>query len=98
MALNISKNLINARKNIGVNKSQVCKDLGMPRSNPTRWEKGQVVPSLENISLLAQYYGVTIDDIVYGEIEFVEKLVDDLILPKPVIRKGEAIDIITPGR
>lgn len=47
---------------------QVEHDTGISNSNLSRWECGKVTPSIEYCVILADYYGITLDELIGREI------------------------------
>lgn len=45
---------------------QLCRELGISNSSFTDWKKGKGRPSLETVSKIADYFNVSIDQLVYG--------------------------------
>lgn len=43
---------------------QVEKDTGISNSNLSRWENGIVIPSIDFCVVLADYYGITVDELI----------------------------------
>ena len=43
---------------------QVENETGISNENLSRWERNLVSPSIENCVKLADYYGVTLDDLI----------------------------------
>ncbi len=41
---------------------QVEKDTGISNASISRWETGKVIPNVEDCIILAEYYGVTLDE------------------------------------
>ncbi len=48
---------------------QVEKDTGISNSNLSRWESGKVLPNIEFCVKLADYYGISIDELIGREIK-----------------------------
>lgn len=48
---------------------QVEKDTGISNSNLSRWENGKVIPSIDFCVKLADYYGITLDELIGREIK-----------------------------
>ena len=48
---------------------QVEKDTGISNSNLSRWESGKVVPSIDFCVTLADYYGITLDELIGRDIK-----------------------------
>lgn len=46
----------------------VEKDTGISNSNLSRWESGKVMPSIDFCVTLADYYGITLDELIGRDI------------------------------
>jgi len=57
-------NLPALRKSKGITQEQPSKELSVSRVTLARWESGRFQPSLDYIIKLAEYFGVSIDDLV----------------------------------
>lgn len=62
----IGENLKGLRTQAGLTTREVANDLDLHHGTIPRWENGELVISDERISELAEYYGVTIEDLEYG--------------------------------
>ena len=47
---------------------QVEKDTGISNASISRWETGKVIPNVEDCIILAEYYGVTLDELLNQDI------------------------------
>ncbi len=43
---------------------QVEKDTGITNSNLSRWENGKVLPNIDFCVKLADYYGISLDELI----------------------------------
>ena len=43
---------------------QVEADTGISNSNLSRWESGKVTPSIDFCVILADYYGISLDELI----------------------------------
>lgn len=57
----LPKRLKGLRKAIGYTQENVESDTGLDRNTLSRIEKGNVVPSIYSLIVLADYYGVSLD-------------------------------------
>lgn len=48
---------------------QVEQDTGISNSNLSRWECGKVLPNIDVCVILADYYGITLDELIGREIK-----------------------------
>ena len=43
---------------------QVERDTGISNANLSRWERGKVLPNINFCVILADYYGITVDELI----------------------------------
>lgn len=43
---------------------EVERDTGISNSNLSRWESGKVLPNISFCVMLADYYGITLDELI----------------------------------
>ena len=51
----------------GIKAKQLTAELGISNSSFTDWRKGKGSPSLDAVTKFAEYFGVSIDYLVYGD-------------------------------
>ena len=88
--LGIGERLRLVRYEKGLSLDQVSEDVGIPATTIKRWEKNGDGAGAFLLSCLAQYYGVSMDYIVYGDTGVrlaKEKLEDSLIQLNSFIRE-----------
>ncbi|MCI8729129.1 MAG: helix-turn-helix transcriptional regulator [Clostridia bacterium] len=52
------------REQQGISQSQLAREIGTSHQNVNRWEKGVVLPSIEFCIKLADYYEISLDELV----------------------------------
>ena len=52
------------RKASGKSLLEVEKETGISNQNLSRWERGEVIPSIAFCEILADFYGLTLDELV----------------------------------
>ena len=60
----LSDNLFQLRKLHNLTQEQVAAELGVSRQAVAKWETGETTPDLSNCLALAQFYDVSLDDLV----------------------------------
>lgn len=55
------------RKTHNLTQTQLARNTGISQQNISRWEKGTVLPSIYHCELLANYYGISIDELIGRE-------------------------------
>ncbi len=61
---NIQLNLVELRKSHKLKQSDLAEKIGYSDKTISRWENGSSVPDIASLSILADFYGITLDDIV----------------------------------
>ncbi|MBQ8427858.1 MAG: helix-turn-helix transcriptional regulator [Clostridia bacterium] len=53
----------------GYSQRDLAKATGIRQQNISRWENNQAIPSIENCEILADFYGITIDELIGRELK-----------------------------
>lgn len=48
----------------GITAYRVSKDTGIPQTTLSDWKNGRSKPKVEKLKILADYFGVTVDDFI----------------------------------
>lgn len=62
--IDLAINLICLRQDAHKGQTEVAKALHIDQKNFSQWERAEVAPSLRYLLALANYYGVTVDDLL----------------------------------
>lgn len=62
---NFSKNLITLRKAKGLTQLALAEKLNYSDKAVSKWEVGSVLPDIETLSAIADFFGVTVNDLIY---------------------------------
>lgn len=57
------------RETAGLSKLELANKLNTSHQNISRWERGEVVPSILFCEQLADFYGISIDELIGHEIK-----------------------------
>ncbi|MDE6850613.1 MAG: helix-turn-helix domain-containing protein [Clostridia bacterium] len=52
------------REQLGISQLELSKQIGTSHQNIGRWESGEVLPNIDFCVKLADFYGVTLDELV----------------------------------
>lgn len=52
------------RENLGISQSQLAKQTGLKQQMISWWESGKGLPNIEFCARLADFYGITIDELI----------------------------------
>ena len=70
--MKLHEKLSKARKEKGLSQLEVAEAMQVSRQAVSRWEVGSTAPSVENLSLLSELYGVSLDYLIKDEEEKVK--------------------------
>ena len=72
-ARNLPAKLVSLRKQKGITQMGVAEKLNVSRQAISRWEVGSAVPTTDNLKVLSELYGVSIDYLLNDAAENVSK-------------------------
>lgn len=64
---NFSNNLIRLRKANNLTQLQLAEQLNYSDKAISKWEVGSVLPDIETMTIISEYFGITLNDLIYGE-------------------------------
>lgn len=67
--MEIGKNLKNHRQTAEKTQKEVAKETGISQQALSTWENDTKIPTIEHCAILADYYGISIDELVGHEIK-----------------------------
>ena len=77
MTLETANRLYELRKKHNLSQEELAEKLGVSRQAVSKWERSEASPDTDNIIALAKIYGLTLDELIYGEKEKAEKDVNN---------------------
>ena len=60
--MKLEERLVQLRKDHGLSQNELAERLNISRQTISKWERGMVVPSGDNLISLSDLYGITLDD------------------------------------
>ena len=67
MDLAMAQRLVDRRKAAGLSQEALAAQLGVSRQAVSKWERSESSPDTDNLIALAALYGVSLDELLYGE-------------------------------
>lgn len=64
--MKLSERLIELRRERNLSQEELAEVLNVSRQAVSRWETGLAAPSLDKLQFLAEFYGITIDELFYS--------------------------------
>ncbi len=71
---NFSRNLSILRKGAGLTQAQLAEKLNYSDKSISKWERGEVLPDIITLTMVAQYFGITLDNLIGNEQPKKEKI------------------------
>ena len=68
MDLAMAQRLVDRRKAAGLSQEALAAQLGVSRQAVSKWERSESSPDTDNLIALAALYGVSLDELLYGEV------------------------------
>ncbi|MBD5131144.1 MAG: helix-turn-helix transcriptional regulator [Clostridiales bacterium] len=62
--MNIGEELKYHRQKANLSQRELAKLIGISQQNISRWENNEVEPSISSLIVLADYYGITLDELI----------------------------------
>ena len=95
-----NENIVRLRKLNQMTQEDIAEEVGVSRQAVAKWESGETIPDLEKCKLLAELFGVSLDDLANYEPE------DNLGLDVPpkgkhlfgMVTVGDKGQIVIPAR
>lgn len=64
MKMNYGEALKYQRETLGLSQLELAAQTGISHQNINRWEKGEVLPNIDFCVQLADFYGITLDELI----------------------------------
>lgn len=95
-------NLISLRKNLGLSQDELAEKIGVSRQTLSKYETGESLPDIEKCRLLAEVFGVSMDDLTNYDKEDTDNL--GLGVPPKgkhifgIVKVGDKGQIVIPSK
>lgn len=77
MTIETANRLYELRKKQGLSQEELAEKLGVSRQAVSKWERSEASPDTDNLIALAKLYGLSLDELIYGEKATEEKAADE---------------------
>lgn len=67
--MNLSQKLKNAREQANLSQQDVADSLNISRQSVSKWENGKACPDIDNLAILSELYGVSLDYLIKDNFE-----------------------------
>lgn len=88
--MNFGQKLIRLRKKQGLSQEELGRRLDVSRQTVSKWEAGASYPDFERLILLADFFGISLDELVRGE-QKNRRAGENIQLPADIYLKGKKV-------
>lgn len=96
-ARNLPAKLVSLRKQKGITQMELAEKLNVSRQAISRWEVGLAVPTTDNLKVLSELYGVSIDYLLNDAAENVSKQNEVSKINRQPVKRKRKTDSATAG-
>ncbi len=79
MEMKLANRLAELRKQHGYTQEDLADKLNISRQAISKWETGESAPDTNNLIALAELYGITLDELIKGNNEYVDTKPEDVV-------------------
>ena len=65
--MNFYRNFLMMRKKEGFTQEKMAEIFGVSRGAVAKWESGECIPNIELVCRIAEYFNITVDELVLGK-------------------------------
>ncbi|HGN7262165.1 TPA: helix-turn-helix domain-containing protein [Staphylococcus aureus] len=80
--MNLGKQIKENRKKLNLSQEDISKRLFVSRQTISNWENGRSYPDVQNLLLLGDLFDISLDDLVKGDLEIMEKRIADSLMSR----------------
>lgn len=85
--MKLYEKILENRKKLNLSQEQLGEKVGVSRQTVSKWELGQTIPDLDKAKLLAEVFGITLDELVKENEELLEEINDEKNLDEGIAEK-----------
>jgi transcriptional regulator with XRE-family HTH domain len=97
--MEVGKHIREERERMGLSQEGLAREVFVSRQTVSNWETGKTYPDVQSLLLLSNLFGVTVDSLVKGDVEAMEKNIENYELERFKIKAsmGLALSLIAVG-
>lgn len=88
MSVNINTQIVKLRKEKGVTQEELAKAVGVTNQSVSKWESATCCPDIQLLPVLADYFGVTIDELM-GRVNNEVSIIDAISVIKKFVGNSD---------
>ena len=97
MTIETANRLYELRKQKGLSQEELAEKLGVSRQAVSKWERSEASPDTDNLIALAKIYGLTLDELIFGEKQQEEEKANEEPIADPVEETNDGVNKVDIG-
>ncbi len=73
MISNLGERILTLRKEMNLSQESLAEQIGVSRQAISKWERGEASPDIQNLSALAETFGLTVDEFIHADTDLSKK-------------------------
>ena len=73
MIRNLGERILTLRKEMNLSQESLAEQIGVSRQAISKWERGEASPDIQNLSALAETFGLTVDEFIHADTDLSKK-------------------------
>lgn len=89
--MEVGNNIRDQRESAGISQEELARRIFVSRQTVSNWETGKTYPDVQSLLLLSNLFGVSVDSLVKGDVEAMEKEIENYELERFKVKAGVAL-------
>jgi len=73
MITNLGERIVTLRKEMNLSQEALAEQIGVSRQAISKWERGEASPDIQNLTALAETFGLSIDEFIHADEELSQR-------------------------
>ncbi|MCY7164614.1 helix-turn-helix domain-containing protein [Streptococcus gallolyticus] len=86
--MELERRLVELRKEKNLSQEELAEKLYVSRQTISNWERGKTYPDINSLLLIATYFGISLDNLIKGDVDIMKHQVDQSQFKKWLIIGG----------
>ena len=82
------------RERTGMSQEALAREIFVSRQTVSNWETGKTYPDVQSLLLLSNLFGVTVDSLVRGDVEVMEKKLESYEVVRYKLQAGSVLEAV----
>ena len=80
--MNLQHQIKKYRNSLSISQEELAENIYVSRQTISNWETGKNYPDIHSLLLLSNFFGITLDELVKGDLEIMKKKIESIEIKK----------------